>query len=284
MKFVYNTQIRKLNNMSTRWEIQQYVPLIEKIMTKGEARDTRAGKAFSIFGETLEIDTKEFPILKGRKMYYKSVLGELAAMLKGAETVQEFQDLGCNYWDEFADKEGKLVLDYGTAWLDFNGVNQLKILVDTLKTNPNDRRMIISGWRPDRLKELSLPCCHLLYQWYVREGKYLDMIWYQRSVDVMIGLPSDIIFAAVWNMLLANTCGYESGTIKFILGDTHIYGNHYFEARRYIEQAEDLFYNFASTIKPVTAKLDGSVFDFHPSMFSLTNYVSRQPIKFKLNV
>lgn len=269
-----------------RWEIDQYVPLIDKIFSKGEAKDTRAGKAFSIFGETLEIDTQEFPLLRGRQMYYKSVLGELAAMLRGAKTVKEFQELGCNYWNDWGDKEGNLILDYGTSWLDFNGVNQLANLVETLKTNPNDRRMIISGWRPDRIKDLSLPCCHLLYQWYIRDGVFLDMIWYQRSVDVMIGLPSDILFAAVWNMLLAQTTMYRPGKIKFILGDTHIYGNHYLKTRQYLEQTRNYYFRYNKGFPEIRTRLTkySNVFNFHPSELVIENYNPEPAIKFELNV
>lgn len=269
-----------------KWEIEQYVPLVEKIIAKGEQRDTRAGKAFSIFGETIIVDSRDFPMLQGRKMYYKSVIGELAAMLRGAKTVKEFQDLGCNYWNDWADREGNLVLDYGTSWLDFNGVNQLELLIDSLKNNPYDRRMIISGWRPDNIPKLSLPCCHLLYQWYVRDGKYLDMIWYQRSVDVMVGLPSDIVFAAMWNILIAQTTNYLPGKITFVLGDTHVYANHYMGARQYVNQALTLFIPKDSMIMPVQYSLDTSanVFNFHPSMLKVLNYSHMPQVKFQLNV
>ena len=184
------------------WERHEYPNLIRKILKEGSLRHTRAGNTLSIFGEMLKIDISVgLPITRGRKLYVKPILGELAALLRGPKSIEDFKKFGCNYWDSWADQEGKLNLDYGNAWRNFNGVDQLKDLVTTLKTNPTDRRMIITGWRPDNLKSLSLPCCHLLYQWYVREDKFLDMIWYQRSVDVMVGLPSDIVLASVWTAL-----------------------------------------------------------------------------------
>ena len=263
------------------WEFD-YKELIYKILNKGELRDTRAGKVKSIFGEKLVINTSnKFPLLTGRKMFYKPVLGELAAMLKKPKNVQDFKNFGCNYWDSWADKEGNLNVDYGNAWLDFNGVNQLEKLVHTLKTNPTDRRMIISGWRPDKLEELSLPCCHMLYQWYVRDNRYLDMIWYQRSVDTMIGLPSDIIVATAWNMLLANECGFRPGNIVMMLADTHIYMDHLQGAEEYLE-TNITNINYAKPHSNIAAA--ASVFNFHPDMIELIGYKSAKPIKFKLNI
>lgn len=288
------------------WEYD-YTKLIEKILRTGERRETRAGAALSIFGEQLVIDiNQQFPLLTGRKIFIKPILGELAAMLRGPSNVKDFTDQGCNYWNEFADEQGQLELDYGNAWIDFNGVNQLEELVKTLKTNPHDRRMIISGWRPDRLKSLSLPCCHLLYQWYVRDNKYLDMVWYQRSVDTMIGLPADIILASVWTMLLANECGFEAGRINMMLGDTHIYTNHLDGTMQYlknmtkdVEERNPIFslskfekvenvirLNSPYVPAGITAKLNkhSSVFNFVPNDLTVSNYNVENVIKFKLNV
>lgn len=214
-----------------------YAALIMKILTKGEVRETRNARTKAIFGESLVVDmsdTDQFPLLLGRKMFYKGVFGELAAILKGPKNVKDFEEMGCNYWKLWADSEsGRLDIDYGNSWIDYNGVNQLSTLIETLRNNPTDRRMMITGWRPDRLEELSLPCCHHTYQWFVREGRYLDMIWMQRSVDTMIGLPSDIILAALWNTLIANEVGLQPGRIKMDLGDTHIYEPHWEQAKEY---------------------------------------------------
>ena len=221
---------------------QDYVNLINRILREGEFRQTRNAETVSIFGATLDIDMQghynEFPLLRGRRMFYKGVFGELDAMLAGASTIQEFEEHGCNYWAQWADEDGNLNIDYGNSWLDFNGVNQVEELIKGLKEDPNDRRHIITGWRPDRLKELSLPCCHMLYQWYVRDGEYLDMIWYQRSVDVMVGLPSDIILAYAWNILIATQTGYKPGKVKMVLGDTHIYSSHISNVHKYLQQVD----------------------------------------------
>lgn len=264
------------------WEHSVYPDLIRKVIEQGTYRTTRAGDAISIFGEMLKVDMEQgLPIMQGRKMYLKPVIGELAALLRGPKSVEDFKRFGCNYWDSWADEHGMLELDYGNAWRNFNGVDQLKALVDAIKRDPTDRRLLITGWRPDRLKELSLPCCHLLYQWYVRDDKYLDMIWYQRSVDVMIGLPSDMVLAAVWTALIAKDCNLVPGNINMCLGDTHIYADHLEGVTDYLRQLKSM-----PAPKPVLYALaeEASVFNFTPEMLQLATYESGKPIKFKLNV
>jgi len=247
-------------------------------------RETRNAETRSYFGEHLIVSNLEkglFPLLLGRQLYYKGVFGELAAFLKGPKSVKDFRDQGCNYWDEWADKTGKLTVDYGNAWLDFNGVNQLKELVKNLKENPTGRRHIINAWRPDHLTKLSLPCCHYAYQWYVTNEGFLDMIWVQRSVDVMIGLPSDIILAAVWNILLAQTVKLKPGKLHFMLGDTHVYESHMDNVMEYLDQMQN-----AHLMPHPTWELakSATVFNFKPEMLVIKNYHPMPPIKFKIEV
>ena len=264
---------------SVDWE-HKYGELIKLIVNTGERKEGRNGYTRSIFGQMLKIDmqTQGFPILQGRKMFYKGVLGEVAAMLAGAQSIAEFKKHGCNYWDAWADNKGNLNLDYGRVWRDFNGCDQLAKLIATLKNNPNDRRMVISGWRPDKLDELSLPCCHLLYQWHVKDNTYLNMTWYQRSADTMIGLPSDIMFAAIWNMILANEVGMLPGELTFMLGDTHIYEEHLWPVRVYLSRLEEHKFTKVDASLDVNATID----NFNNYMFSLLNYYPLDVIKFKL--
>lgn len=275
--------------MKSNWELE-YAKLIVRILNEGRRKECRNGYTISIFGQVLKIDMADqgFPILQGRKMFTKGVFGELSAMLAGAQSVEEFKAHGCNYWDMWADDTGHLELDYGRAWRDFNGVDQMADLIHKLKHNPNDRRMIISGWRPDRLKSLSLPCCHMLYQWYVTTDGKLNMIWYQRSVDTMIGLPSDIIFAAAWNMLLANECGYTPGELTFMLGDTHIYAEHIEQTKLYLTRLANMnriqHGGDSRLYIPVRYTLDNdaTVDNFNKDMIQLTNYEPLEAIKFEL--
>ena len=261
------------------WE-HKYGELVKAIMDNGERKQGRNGYTRSIFGQVLKIDvqTQGFPVLQGRKMFYKGVLGEVAAVLAGAQSVEDFEKHGCNYWGTWADSTGRLNLDYGRAWRDFNGVDQLAKLRATLKNNPNDRRMLISGWRPEKLAELSLPCCHMLYQWYVRDTNTLDMIWYQRSVDTMVGLPSDIIFATAWNMLLANELGMQPGELTFMLGDTHIYEEHLAQVQLYLSRLK------SNKFTKVGASIhnDATVDNFSRDMVQLVGYEPLEVIKFEL--
>lgn len=278
------------------WEVEQYAKLIDRILKKGQKRKTRNQETYSIFGEVLTIDLQEagFPILQGRKMYYKPVIGEFAAMINGPRNIADFKKYGCNYWDAWGSKEekldalgdvpepiGSINVDYGNAWIDWNGVNQVERVIETIKKNPADRRLIVSGWRPDQLEHLSLPCCHLLYQWYVRDEQFLDMVWYQRSVDTMVGLPSDIILCALWNILLAHETNLKPGVIKLVLGDTHIYNNHLEPALDYLRQLQDTNFNYKTTYQ---LDANTSLLKFDPEMIQIFGYVSKPPIKFELNV
>lgn len=260
-----------------------YMALIKKILANGEYRDTRNSVTKGIFGEQLRIDmsTGTFPLLQGRKMYYRGVFGELAALLRRPVHIDDFKKWGCNYWDTWADENGKINVDYGNAWFDFNGVNQIKELKNSLVNNPMDRRMIITGWKPNGMKDLSLPCCHCLYQFYVSTDGKLSMLWYQRSVDVMIGLPSDIIFAAAWLIMVANEFDFEPGEIVMSLGDCHIYESHLQGAYEYISR-EEVLHNYHAPKYMVKAHKGKDFCDFEPTDIEIHGYRSQQPIKLEL--
>ena len=211
-----------------------YAELVGEILKDGVNKITRNGIARSLFGKSLVIDDIQefFPIIQGRQMHIKGILGEFAAMVRQPKHIDDFEKWGCNYWKLWADEHGYLDIDYGNAWFADGQIDRLK---ECLKNNNNDRRMIVSGWVPKNIKNnsLSLPCCHYSYQFYVAEGK-LSMIWTQRSVDMMIGLPSDIVLAAIWLITLANEFDYEVGHIKMDLGDCHIYDEHIPNAAKYV--------------------------------------------------
>lgn len=255
-----------------------YKKLVKKILDTGELRAGRNGNTKAIFGETLTIDLNSgFPLLTSRRIYYKGVFGELAAMLRGPKTLKDFKDYGCNYWDLWARADGNIDIDYGNAWLDFNGVNQLEALVTGLIENPHGRRHMVMGWRPDRLDKVSLPCCHYAYQWYVRDNKYLDMLWHQRSVDTMIGLPSDVVFASAWNIILANEVGLIPGKITFTLGDTHIYEEHIEQAKEYLTLLTLELPGYRLTAPKMACHTM-----FTPSWIEIENYSYLTEMKFEL--
>lgn len=259
-----------------------YCELVQQVLHDGELRGTRNANTLSIFGTSLTADLRDgFPILQGRTLYPDGVLGELAAMLRSPKNVKDFKRWGCNYWELWADKEtGDIEVDYGNQWFDFNGVDQIAELKDKLANNPADRRMIISSWRPDRLKDLSLPCCHYSYQFHVSEENVLSMIWTQRSVDTMIGLPSDMIFAAAWLTAIAEEFSFTPGKIKMDFGDTHIYADHEECAYQYLQQA------YSMKVGPVNFDYNTARDDFckfEPSDLVLLNYNPEKPIRFKLH-
>ena len=219
----------------------EYIRLVEAIVNYGTDKEGRNGVTTSLFGAQLvveELKMGQFPLLNGRKIHYKPVLGELAAFFRGPQYVKDFEEQGCNYWSKWANQYGELELDYGNAWIGkYKDDNQITSVINSIKNEPNGRRHLISGWVPQNIEHLSLPCCHYAYQWYV-DGEYLDMLWIQRSVDTMIGLPSDVVLAAAWNIIMADLTGYKPGRLIFQLGDVHIYQEHLTPMMQYLEQWE----------------------------------------------
>ena len=257
--------------------------LANHILITGNKRQVRNGEVFSIFGYsfTYDMSINGFPIMQSRRIPFKSAAGELEAFLNKPKKVEDFTSRGCKYWTEYGDAEGNLELDYGNAWLDWNGVNQLVAVEKALKENPTDRRMIISGWRPDRLNKLSLPCCHILYQFYC-EDKFVDMVWYQRSADVALGLSVDFVTAGLLLALIANAANKLPRRIIFMLGDAHIYQKH---VKTLIKQLE-LINN--SKFEPVAYMLNmlpgiSSTF-FTKDLFEIFDYEPKGDFKYELFV
>lgn len=253
--------------------------MLDDILAEGNVRHTRNAVTKSLFGMSLTVPVgNTFPLIQGRKMYPKGVFGELAAMLRRPKNVADFEKWGCNYWKLWGDEDGKLEIDYGNAWFDFNGFDQIADLKDKLANNPTDRRMIISGWRPGA--KLSLPCCHYAYQFYVSDG-HINMIWTQRSVDMMIGLPSDIVFAAAWLIAIANEFGLTPGYVKMDLGDCHIYEPHWQAAEQYIFNVKTYNY-FMSTGYTYVAPTGADFCTFKPDNLVLDHYDSLGKLELEL--
>lgn len=264
---------------------QQYAEIIDYTMRTGKIAEGRNGRTISTFAHSLEIDMtkgKYFPLLLGRKIFYKSVFGELAAFFNGPKNVKDFENNGCYYWGQWADDvDGNIELDYGNAWTNYNDVNQLDDVIHQLGTTPHSRRILINSWRADRVitGQLSLPCCHYAYQWYVTADNHLDMIWIQRSVDLMIGLPSDIVLAAAWNVLLAQLTNYKPGKITMQLGDCHVYEEHLMNANKYLQNVRNIdrgypTYWVKNTIEHYT--------DFHNESIIIEHYSPMEVLKFEL--
>jgi len=256
-----------------------YHLLILDVMQNGEDRSTRNGMTRSMFAKTLEVDltdTDKFPLLQSRKMFVSGVLGEFAAFVRKPKHLADFEEWGCNYWKDWAKPDGSITVDYGNAWFDDNQIDRLRY---KLANDPTDRRMIVTGWRPERLEDLDLPCCHMMYQFYVNAEGYLSMIWTQRSVDMMIGLPADIILAATWLITLANEFGFKPGKITMNFGDCHIYAEHFKNVERYLANEADGYSYPVYELKTPT----GTPFDlFEPKDLRITDYESHGHIPFEL--
>ena len=217
---------------------QGYMKLLEDVQQYGEMRPSRAGNTIGVFGAKLEIASLafgDFPLLTARKMFYKPVLGELAAFLLGATDVAVFKMFGCNYWDANAAvwsgnlgcpvEEHEVGQIYGAKWRDFHGVDQIRKLVDGINSDPHSRRHLITAYDPSETYQC-LPPCHLMAQFSVRSDNSLDCIVYMRSVDLCLGLPSDVILYAALLILVAKETDCSCGVLTFMFGDAHIYENH----------------------------------------------------------
>ncbi|MCI4435924.1 MAG: hypothetical protein JHC33_03830 [Ignisphaera sp.] len=247
---------------------EQYRDLVALILREGIASTPTKGMVFNYPCYTIVLD-KEIPLLTTRKIYYDGVIGELKAFISNASTQQEFVDKGCSFWGAWANEDGSLDVDYARLLHDFNGVNQLERVINSLRNQAHSRKHVISLWDPSSNAK-QVPCV-LSYQWIVN-GDELDMVWTQRSTDVAIGLPSDMLSAWLFNTLMAMTTGYKQGKVYMHLANTHIYEEHV-----------DGMYELIRRLPMQSASywLTGDIYDFD---LEVIDYVHQEPIRFKLCV
>ena len=272
---------------------QEYVALVSTVLAHGERRPSRAGDTIGIFSAGLQtscLEDGEFPILTQRKIFPTGVLGELAAFLRGTTDLQTFKDFGCNYWDANAvawdcnagrpieqQEVGRI---YGAQWRTWTGdrgvVDQVERLVRDLQYHPYSRRHLLTTYNPAELDEGCLPPCHLLAQFNVRTSKHLDCIVTMRSVDLCLGLPSDIILYATLMLLLCNETGCIPGKLTFMLGDTHVYANHVSQFQAHTQRQ---MYRLPAFELNESAKLD----TFRTEDMRLINYQHSGVLSYELN-
>lgn len=214
--------------------MQQYLDLLKDIMENGVDKTDRTGVGTrSVFGRQMRFDlSKGFPLVTTKKVHLKSIIYELLWFLKGDTNVKYLQEHGVRIWNEWADENGELGPVYGSQWRNWNGegIDQIAQVIETLKKNPNDRRMIVSAWNVGKIAQMHLPPCHMMFQFYVANSK-LSCMLYQRSCDMFLGVPFNIASYALLTMMVAQVCGYEAGEFIHTLGDTHIYHNHFEQVR-----------------------------------------------------
>lgn len=263
-----------------------YKELLDEVLEYGELRPSRVGDTYSLFGRSLLFNLQNgFPIVTSRKIHWRPVLGELAAFLRGASHVMDFKAWGCNYWDADAarwGRSGELGRIYGVQWREWTNsrgevTDQLRNLVNGLTADPFGRRHIITAWNPGELADMALPPCHLLAQYRVSStGLFLDCIVYMRSVDLCLGLPSDIVLYAALQHLVAVEIRLQPRNLTFMLGDAHIYANHALQWQQ-VQSAVPM------QQLPIWHLKHGGLFDFDPTAVDLIRYTHGPALQYKLN-
>ncbi|SDR75265.1 thymidylate synthase [Christiangramia echinicola] len=274
--------------------MKQYHDLLKHVLEHGAQKGDRTGTGTkSVFGYQMRFDLSEgFPMVTTKKLHLKSIIHELLWFLKGDTNIDYLKENGVRIWNEWADENGDLGPVYGHQWRNWNSeeIDQIKEIVETLKTNPNSRRMLVSAWNPSVLPDTSvsfsenvangkaaLPPCHAFFQFYVADGK-LSCQLYQRSADIFLGVPFNIASYALLTMMMAQVCGYEAGDFIHTFGDAHIYNNH----------MEQVNLQLSRDPKPLpTMEMNPeikNIFDFKFEDFILKDYDPHPGIKAKVAV
>lgn len=264
--------------------MRQYLDLMQHILDEGVAKDDRTGTGtLSVFGYQMRFDLQDgFPLLTTKKIHLKSIIYELLWFLRGETNVKYLQDNGVRIWNEWADENGELGPVYGSqwrAWRTYDGrtIDQISQVVHEIKINPNSRRLIISAWNVGEIEKMALPPCHLLFQFYVAQGK-LSCQLYQRSADVFLGVPFNIASYSLLTMMVAQVCDLQPGEFIHTFGDVHLYNNHMKQAELQLQREP---YPLPEMILSPDVK---SIFDFQYEDFELRNYKAHPHIKAQVAV
>lgn len=222
--------------------MKQYLDLLRHILDDGVEKHDRTGVGTkSIFGHQMRFDLSEgFPLLTTKKVHLKSIIYELLWFIAGDTNIKYLKDHGVTIWDEWADENGDLGPVYGHQWRswpapDGRKIDQLGSVIDTIRRNPDSRRLLVTAWNPGEVDSMALPPCHCLFQFYVAEGK-LSCQLYQRSADTFLGVPFNIASYALLTMMVAQVCGLQCGEFIHTTGDTHLYLNHLDQAREQLSR------------------------------------------------
>jgi thymidylate synthase len=214
-----------------------YLKLLDDVLQTGIDRDDRTGVGTrGLFGRQMRFDlSKGFPLLTTKRLHVRSIFYELLWFLRGDTNVGWLQEQGVSIWDEWADKNGNLGPVYGHQWrswptADGETIDQIAWVQNEIRTNPQSRRLIVSAWNVADIKDMRLPPCHVLFQFYVADGR-LSCQLYQRSADLFLGVPFNIASYALLTMMMAKVTGLEPGSFVHTLGDVHLYNNHFEQAK-----------------------------------------------------
>ncbi|TFD98925.1 thymidylate synthase [Dysgonomonas capnocytophagoides] len=259
--------------------MKQYIDLVKRVLAEGAHKEDRTGTGtISVFGHQSRYNMEEgFPLVTTKKLHLKSIIHELLWFLKGDTNIKYLQDNGVRIWNEWADENGDLGHIYGyqwRSWPDYNGrhIDQISEIIDTIKNNPDSRRIIVSAWNVADIPSMKLPPCHAFFQFYVANGK-LSLQLYQRSADIFLGVPFNIASYALLLKMMAQVTGLQAGDFVHTLGDAHIYTNHIEQLKIQIERE----------LRPLPQMILNpeikNIFDFKYEDFTLEGYDPHPHIK-----
>ena len=264
--------------------MKQYLDLMRHVLEHGTPKDDRTGTGtLSIFGYQMRFDLREgFPLLTTKKLHMRSIIYELLWFLRGDTNVRYLQDNGVRIWNEWANEQGELGPVYGAQWRSWQAadgrcIDQISEVIEQIKTNPDSRRLIVSAWNVGELDKMALMPCHLLFQFYVANGR-LSCQMYQRSADIFLGVPFNIASYALLTMMMAQVCDLEPGDFIHTLGDAHLYANHLEQARLQLTREPRPLPRMR--LNPGVK----SIFEFDYSDFELTGYDPHPHIKAEVAV
>lgn len=262
---------------------RQYEDLLRDVLDNGVRKDDRTGTGtISVFGRQLRYELSNgFPVVTTKRIHLKSVIGELLWFLSGSSNVAWLQDNGIRIWNEWADENGELGPVYGVQWRSWpgpggEGIDQISDLVETIKTNPDSRRMIVSAWNVGQLPEMALMPCHAFFQVYVADGK-LSLQLYQRSADLFLGVPFNISSYALLTHMLAQQTGLQVGDFIWTGGDCHIYLNH-------LDQVEEQLSREPYEFPSLELRTADSIFDYDFDSFEVKDYQYHPAIRAQVAV
>jgi len=259
--------------------MKQYIDLLNRVLAEGVHKEDRTGTGtLSVFGHQMRFNLEEgFPCLTTKKLHLKSIIHELLWFLNGDTNVKYLNDNGVRIWNEWADESGDLGHIYGyqwRSWPDYNGghIDQITEVVNTIKNNPDSRRIIVSAWNVADIPNMNLPPCHAFFQFYVADGR-LSLQLYQRSADIFLGVPFNIASYALLLQMMAQVTGLKAGDFVHTLGDAHIYTNHLDQVNLQLSREPRQL-----PIMLISPNVK-DIFSFQISDFELTNYDPHPHIK-----
>ena len=254
--------------------MKQYLELINNVLKNGKKKADRTGVGtISIFGTQTRYDLNEgFPLVTTKKIHLKSIIYELLWFLRGDTNIKYLQEHNVRIWNKWADENGELGPVYGKQWRDFNGIDQIKNVIENLKNNPNSRRIIVSAWNPEVVDQMALPPCHTMFQFFVIDNK-LSCQLYQRSADCFLGVPFNIASYALLTIMIAQVTNLELGEFIHTTGDTHIYLNHIDQVNLQLSREP-----YPLPKIKINTKIK-DIFSFDYDDFELVNYICHPTIK-----